>query len=74
MNELEETRKSKFGRTPRNNGYVSLRVNSSSTGGCCSSWWGKKQRPQTNMDSKYMVTNQEYSHTLPTTDYEDYEK
>mmetsp|Transcript_18113 Transcript_18113/g.16201 ORF Transcript_18113/g.16201 Transcript_18113/m.16201 type:complete len:424 (+) Transcript_18113:133-1404(+) len=75
MNELEETRKSKFGRVPRNNGYVSLRVNSASAGGCCSSWWGKKQRPQGNMDSKYMATDNGYTaNMVPSTDYDDYEK
>ena len=75
MNELEETRKSKFGRTPRNNGYVSLKVHQSSSGGCCSSWWGKKPMPESNMDSKYMATDQGYTaHMVPSTDYDDYEK
>lgn len=63
MNELEETRKSKFGRVPRNNGHITLKINRAASGGCCSSWWGKKQMPQSNMDIK-----------LPSTDYDDYEK
>ena len=56
MNELEDTRKRKFQRVPRNNSYVALRVNGSTSAGCCSSWWGRQPPIIQNTDSKYMNT------------------
>merc|ERR1719385_320259 len=35
---IEEAKQQRIRRTPRNNGYVSLKVTHGSAGGCCSSW------------------------------------